>query len=142
MKRGNKLSRAGTKQKILITLAIGVILILGLYATTFLISRITGFFIFSSEDKERDFITCLKEQEIFLYIKTSKDGGNVAQIIKNIQLGDYLEYIDKIIDCRENELGCLEKGIDSFPTWIIENNKIYKDISFEELSMISGCELI
>lgn len=125
------------KQKILITLVIGTVLILGFYITTNLITKYTGFSISGSEeDKENGFADCLKEREIFLYVKSD----NVAQTIKNIQVYNYLDYI-KIINCFGDSLDCLEKGIDSFPTWVINGNQIDKDISFEELSMLSGCKL-
>ena len=71
-----------TKQKILITLVIGIILISGFYITTKLITEITGFSIFGSEDRQNSFAGCLKEQEISLYVKTSKDRNNIAQILE------------------------------------------------------------
>jgi len=125
------------KQKILITLVIGAVLILGFYITTKLITDITGFSISGSEeDKESDFASCLKEQNIVLYVNTD----NIAQTIKNIQLEAYLEYVE-IINCFGNNLDCFEKGIDSFPTWVVNNNQIGKDISLEELPMVSGCKV-
>ena len=126
------------KQKIVITLIVGIVLILGFFGATNLITKYTGFSIFGSE--ENDFVRCLKEQEIVLYVKTSKDRNNIAQILENIQLYDYLEYV-KIVDCFKNRENCLEKGIDSPTTWVINNNQIDKDISLEELFMLSGCRL-
>ena len=122
-------------QKILITLLIGAVLILGFYIVTDLITKITGFSV-SEESEEKDFEKCLKEQDIVLYINSE----NVAQSLKNTQLIDYLEHVD-IINCLRNNQVCLEKGVNSFPTWIINENRISRDISLGELSEFSGCRL-
>jgi len=121
-------------QKILITLVIGAVLIVGFYMTTKLITDITGFSISGSEKDDRgDFGKCLKEQDVVLYVKSTK-------ILKDIQLYDYLDYVE-IVNCENKERACLDIGIDSFPSWVVNNNKISKDISLEELSMVSGCKL-
>ncbi len=122
-------------QKILITLLIGAVLILGFYIVTDLITKITGFSV-SEESEEKDFEKCLKEQDIVLYINSE----NVAQSLKNTQLIDYLEHVD-IINCLRNNQVCLEKGVNSFPTWIINENRISRDISLGELSEFSGCRI-
>jgi len=134
MKRDEKIKVFKNKQKILITLAVGLVLILGFYTATNMITRYTGFSISGSENEESSFAECLKKQDISLYVNTD----NLVQTIQKIQLDDYLEYV-KIINCFGDDRDCLEKGIDSFPTWSINSNKIYKDISFDELSMMSGC---
>ena len=46
------------------------------------------------------------------------------------------------MNCFRDNKVCSEKGIDSFPTWMINHNLIKKDISISDLSEISGCKLI
>jgi hypothetical protein len=48
----------------------------------------------------------------------------------------------KIVNCFGNNNACLENGVDSFPTWIINQNKIPNDIDISKLAEYSGCRLI
>ncbi len=122
------------QKKILITLAIGLVLIIGFYIITDAITKYTGFFVF---DDKNDFEKCLEQQDIALFINTEDS----TRSLKNIQLIDYLQYVN-ITNCLRNNEACLEKGVHSFPSWIINNRKIEKDISFEELSEFSRCRFI
>jgi len=125
-------------KRILITIIIGAILILGFLIITNAITKYTGFLV-SEESKETDFATCLKEQDITLYINTY----NAVQTLQKTQLFDYLQHFSPSINCLKNKQACSQAGINSFPyTWVINNNKINKDISLGELSDISGCRLI
>jgi len=46
------------------------------------------------------------------------------------------------VECTENPNLCLEKGIESYPTWLDENGgKYIGEQGLERLSQISGCEL-
>ena len=121
-----------SEQKVLITLGIGIFLILVFFFVTNSITKHTGFSI--SEVKEDSFATCLKEQEISLYINSNY----AAETLKKTMLFDYLQYF-QIRNCFSNNKECLDNNIDSFPTWIINNNKIEKDISLSELKEVSGC---
>lgn len=123
------------KQRILLTIVIGIVLVLGFFFITDSITRHTGFSV--SESKEDSFASCLKEQEISLYINTDKS----AKTLKNIILFDYLQY-SQITNCLSNNQECLKNNVNSFPTWIINRNKIDRDISLQELKEISGCKLI
>ena len=124
------------QKRILITLIIGIVLIVSFYFITNAITKYTGFFV-ADESKESDFNLCLKEQDITLYINTE----NIANTLNGIQVFDELKNF-KIKNCLRDNKECLEKGVVSFPTWIINNNKIDRDISFEELSEYSGCNPI
>jgi len=124
-----------SKQRILITLGVGIVLVLGFFFITDSITKHTGFSI--SDLKENDFTSCLKEQRISLYINTEVP----AKTLKKIILFDYLQYF-QITNCLNNNQGCLKNNIDSFPSWIINKRKINRDISFNELSEYSGCKLI
>lgn len=125
-----------TQKRILITLIIGLVLIIVFYTITNAITQYTGFFIVE-EAEDTDFNLCLKEQDITLYINTE----NIANALRNIQLIEELKNF-KIKNCLGDNEECLGKGLNSFPTWIINNNKIERDISFEELSEYSGCKPI
>jgi len=124
----------GMQKRILITVIVGIALIIAFYAITNAITKYTGFFV-SEGDKESDFDLCLKEQDITLYLNTE----DIAATLKDIQVFDELKDI-KIKNCLRDNSECLEKGVTSFPAWIINNKKIDRDISFGELSEYSGCK--
>ncbi len=120
-------------KRILITIILGAILVLGFYIITNRITKYTGF---SISNDENDFEICLKEQDITLYVNTN----NLANSLREIQINN-LDNL-KIKNCLSDKSFCEEKGVNSFPTWIINNNKIDRDISFIELEEVSGCSLI
>ena len=113
---------------------ISVIVLLGLVIGFYFISNnITKYTGFSISTEDSDFNSCLQGQDITLYINT-----NNLQSLKDIQLFDYLQDF-KMINCFGDNKICLENEISSFPTWIINKNKIENDISLSELKEISGC---
>ena len=122
-------------KRVLVTIIVGVFLVATFYLITEAISRYTGFFI--SEESKNDLEICLKEQDITLYVNTE----NLAQTLKNINLVDYLHDF-KIKNCFQDNSECIEKNIRAFPTWVINNKKIERDISITELKEVSGCELV
>jgi len=123
----------GFPKRILITLIVGIILISLFFVITSSITKYTGFSVSSAGD---DFKKCLSEQEIVLYINTEK----VSETLNNFELMQYFEYI-KIKNCLMDKETCLQEGVDSFPTWIIKENKMNRHITAEELSELSGCKL-
>ena len=124
-------------KRILITVIVGIVLIIAFYFITNTITKYTGFFVSDVKSSDEDFNTCLNEQDITLYINTE----DITETLKKIQLFDELKNV-KIKNCLRDNEECLKKGVSSFPTWIINNIKINRDISFEELSEYSGCELV
>jgi len=122
-------------KRILITITIGIFLILGFYIVTEAITKYTGFLVFSDEN---DFEKCLKKQDINLYLNTQK----LSKTLREVQLINNLEYV-KITNCAINNKNCVANSV-SFSKaniyWIINNNKINRDISFEEFEEFSGCE--
>lgn len=122
-----------TKKRILITLGIGVILVLVFFFITDSITKHTGFSV--SETKEDSFESCLKEQQINLYINTDES----AKTLKKIILFNYLQYF-QITNCLNNNQGCLENSVNSFPTWIINEDSINRDISLQELKELTRCK--
>jgi len=124
------------QKRILITLGIGVLLILMFFIITEAITKYTGF---SVSVEENDFEVCLMAQEIILYINTADS----ASTLEDIQLRNKLDDFDfSIMNCLRNKEFCSNKGINEFPTWIINEQVIAKDINFLELEEYSGCELI
>jgi hypothetical protein len=122
-------------KRILFTLGIGFVLIASFYIITEAITKYTGFII-AAEERINDFSNCIEEQNITLYIN-SQDS---AQTLRKINLIEYLDDI-KIKNCARDNTECIEKRIDSFPTWNINERNINKDINLIELSELSGCKL-
>ena len=124
-------------KRILITITIGIFLILGFYIITEGITKYTGFMIFSDEN---DFEKCLKKQDINLYLNTQK----LSKTLKDIQLIDNLGQV-KITNCAINNKNCVENKVnfsDGNIYWIINENKVNRDINFEEFKEFSGCESV
>ncbi|MEK6936430.1 MAG: hypothetical protein AABW67_06600 [Nanoarchaeota archaeon] len=121
---------------IFISMIVLFVLVIGFYFVSNSITKYTGFSISEKDSALEEgsiFESCLQEQDIILYINT-----NNLQSLKEIQLFDYLQYF-KMINCFGNNKICLDNGISSFPSWVINKNKIEKDISLDELKEISGC---
>lgn len=125
-----------SKNRILITLGLAITLIIIFYLITSVITRYTGFSV-SQEDKEEDFKNCIKEKGIVLYINTN----DAVKTLKNINVNEYLEFVT-IKNCMIDNSACLNSGILNFPAWIINGNKIEKDISVDELSSYTQCKLV
>jgi len=47
----------------------------------------------------------------------------------------YVNYVE----CTENEDLCKQKGVEAFPTWIINGTKYEGEQSFQQLSGLTGC---
>jgi len=126
-----------TKQKALITMATGMVLVLGFYMITNLITKYTGFAVSEfEEDIDSDLVDCLKQQDITLYINSADVGASLEEN----ELVEYLGYF-KINNCFRDNPECNELEINSFPTWIINDNVINGKIGFEGLAKFSGCNI-
>ncbi|MBR9704139.1 hypothetical protein GOV12_01915 [Candidatus Pacearchaeota archaeon] len=123
-----------SKQRILITLGVAIILITVFYFITSAISQFTGYVVI--DDSGDDFKDCLKENKIILFIN-SKD---ILNSLNNIQVEEYLDSV-KIKNCNTDNSECLDNGVINFPFWIINKNKIHNDITVRELSEYTGCKL-
>jgi len=121
-------------QRILTTIGVGLVLVFGFYFITDAITKYTGFSV--SPVVDNDFETCLKGQDIVLYINSAES----SETLRNIELVDYLENFE-IVNCFNNNQGCLDNDVNSFPTWIVNKNKILGDITLIELKELSGCKL-
>lgn len=118
--------------KVLLTLGIVVALLAIFFLASSAITKFTGYSV-ASEDEKTNIETCLEQHDIVLYINT-KDTIKTLTAIGLVHL-DKVE----IMNCLENKEFCSEKGVDSFPTWIIDNKKIDERLD-EGLLKIMGCQ--
>jgi hypothetical protein len=124
-----------SKTRVLITLGVGILLFLSFYLITGSISKFTGYFI--DEENKNDLELCLEEKAIGLYLNSE----NIPETLNNIVLKDYLNQVE-IVNCARNNDLCIVNNINVFPTWIINNQKVEKDITLKELKEYSDCKLI
>ncbi len=118
--------------RIFLTIFVLIFLVFAFYLTSKVITKTTGFSIMQDNTK---FETCLKEKSIEVYVNM-EDLDN----LQNLPLFEYSDYMD-IINCAKNNEPCLEKGIESFPTWIINNVKVIDLSTKEQLANYAGCEI-
>ena len=123
------------EKRLLITLVVGLVLVFGFFFITEAITKYTGFSI--SPTEENDFEICLEEQDITLYVNTA----DVSATLRKLELIDYLDKI-KVFNCEKDNQVCLDNGVGSHPTWIINDKIITGDINLDELAEYSGCEMI
>lgn len=129
------------KAAILTVLTI-ILITLVFYFITSIITKTTGHVI-SHENSDILLNNCLKQKEIALYLNSNDIQMTLAEMqLNNPELhkpmSDHLQSI-KIFNCMENNELCKKININSFPTWIINSNKIQRDISEKELIQYSGC---
>ena len=122
------------KYRLLVTIMIGAALLTSFYLITGAITKYTGYLV-SGEKSHNDFELCLEEQDITLYINT-KDS---TITLRKIHLADYLR-VASIVNCFENNQVCIDNNVNSFPTWVINEERVEKDISLLELSKFSDCK--
>ena len=120
-------------QRILLTIGIVIVILAGFFLITEAITKYTGFSV-TPENDMNSFKGCLKEKEIFLYVNTN----NLADTLSELALVDYLAGVD-IQNCKTDNSACLNKGIVSFPTWIVNDKAFYGDITKDELASLAGC---
>ena len=120
------------EKRILITLGIAGLIIISFFMITNAITKYTGF---SISIKEESFESCLEKQDIVLYVNTN----NLEQTLKDIELFDYLQYFE-IINCLDNNIVCLDNGVDSFPSWVINRVIVKSDINLNKLEELSNCD--
>lgn len=123
-----------SKQRILITLGIAIILIAVFYFITSAISQFTGYAVV--EEPLDEFRDCLKNNNVELFINSN----DIKVSLNKIQTNLYLDSV-RIVNCNTDNKECLDNEIIDFPFWIVNNIKIHNDISVNELSQYSGCKL-
>jgi hypothetical protein len=125
----------GPLKRFIITVLIGVLLLSFFYVVTNAITKFTGYSISGESSLDDDFRDCLDSKDIQLYINSKES----YETLKKIYLYSYLSNV-KIMNCEKNIDYCIIKGIDTFPTWVINGEKIEKDLSMIEFSSYSGCK--
>ncbi len=117
------------------TLGTFIVLLVIFYTVTGAITKYTGYSV--SPVEEDNFEKCLKEQYIVLYINSVDS----SETLKGVELFDYLQYFD-IVNCYGDNERCVEEGVESFPTWIVNEFSVEEDISFSDLVKYSGCRFL
>jgi hypothetical protein len=119
------------KKLVLIT-SIFIVLFIVFYSISNFLSKYTGFYIIANNDLD----LCIQSKNIALYIHSD----NTNDFLKSFKLLGVLKNLD-IINCYRNNNLCIENNIKSYPTWIIDNTKIEKDLNIDEFFKITGCKL-
>lgn len=117
-----------------------------IYLSIFVIAIIPAVFLLPTSKKSEysnleEFAKCLTEKQFTMYgaewcthCKAEKD-----------RFGDSFKFVS-YIECPENINMCLAKGIEMYPTWIMESGSSTQQFvgeqGLEKLSEISGCPLI
>lgn len=91
---------------------------------------------FTKPGKYDDFARCLTEKGVIMY---GTDWCPHCQEQK-AKFGKSFKYVD-YKDCDLNKDLCTKKGIEGYPTWIINNKKYPGTKSLDYLASLSGCEV-
>jgi hypothetical protein len=120
-------------RKVLLAISVLIFLVVVFYFLMNAITKYTGFFI--SEDINFDNVEdCLREENIKFYINSE----DVETSLKDSEVFEVLDSVE-IINCLRDNERCLNEGIDEFPVWIINGDKIKRDVSYLELLEYSKC---
>ena len=132
------------KEKFAISIAVFVFLVLGLYILFNRFSNPTGYTISGAAVKIsslEDFAKCLTNNGVKMY------GAFWCSHCKEQKemFGDFIRYIN-YIECDANGKSarpeeCAKAKIESYPTWIIDNQKYSGVKTLEELSKLTGCKI-
>jgi glutaredoxin len=90
----------------------------------------------SSAGRYDSFAQCLSEKRAVMY------GTQWCSHCRNqkAMFGDSFKYII-YSDCDTNKEACEIAGVNSYPTWIINNNKYTGEQDLSKLASLTGCEL-
>ncbi len=128
------------KVRVLLTFGILVLLILGFYLVSYVITKYTGYSITGravySKEEQVQIGKCLTNKGVVLYCVDSMLSLNCLRQKRN--LGKAFEYMS-YIDCSESEN--LEQCRDlSLPAWKIGKRIYYGIYDLGRLAEVSGCE--
>jgi hypothetical protein len=103
----------------------------------FILIIITLFIIRGDDGVNYDeFAKCLTEKGVVLY---GVYWCHYCQLQKK-DFGDSFKFVD-YVECSKDRDKCIEKDIQSFPTWIIDGVKYPGKQSLSRLSALTKCEL-
>ena len=124
------------RKKVFLSIGLIILLVVVLFVVLNTITKYTGLVIGKNNlDVElNSYEICLDEKNIILYINDE----NPKNVLNELNLIDYLSKFD-IINCARDNTICKEYGMQSFPTWIIDDKIIAGDITNPELKEITGC---
>jgi hypothetical protein len=123
------------KLRLVVTLALGALFILGLWFFAKTISSLTGYAIGSTRfDK---FAQCLSDNDVVLY--TSEGDCEACTQQKAIFKNSY-QYLN-VVNCDNEAAKCAELEINYAPVWIIKGKKYFGLQGIPRLSEITGCNV-
>ena len=124
------------KKGVIVSILFIVALVGLFYSITFQITKHTGYFIFNKDSRESEIRYCLENNPITLYINSE----NPEKTLKTMNSAKYFDSIKKI-NCLDNQELCIKNKISSFPTFVINNTNINKDLTVPELTNYAKCKL-
>ena len=131
--------------KMIVSIIILVGLVTLFYFSTKIITKVTGKSIFGWLIKDNsnfdDFAKCLSVNGVKMYgafwcrhcQNQKEEFGDSWQFMSYVECDPYGEN-------SKTDL-CIERGIEGYPTWEINNQLYPGELSLEKLAEISGCEL-
>lgn len=123
------------KRKVVITLIVLIALVAVFYFASDNITKYTGLLISGDifDNKEASF-ECLDGKDVTLYINSE----DISDSLEKLELGDYLLHVE-VFNCLRDNQECLENGVDSFPSLVVDGVKVNGEISVDSLLRGSGC---
>lgn len=118
------------RTKVMMTFAILMFLMFGLYFFTDWFSKVTGYVL--GEDEKVKIAQCLSNKEAVLY--TSPNCIPCREYMKEWE-GESTQYLN-VVQCLSVE-DCPD--VNGVPAWRINGKLYYQEISFNQLKQISGC---
>lgn len=119
-----------------------VVAIVAIFAVSYFVLNITGFFVKPAQpDKYDNFAKCLTQKGAKMY------GAYWCGHCKNQKelFGESFKYVT-YIECDPKGDGakpelCIQNNVQGFPTWIIDGKYYEGEQSLETLSSLTGCPL-
>ncbi|MFH1307615.1 MAG: hypothetical protein ABIH72_02075 [archaeon] len=123
-----------SKNKVIVTFGILILLVLVFYFVAMNITKHTGYVSISEEETKKDFAQCLTNKGILMY------GSAYCGHCKNQKelFGDSFLYVN-YVECTENPEAC--QDLSGVPAWDINGEITYGTQTLEKLSELSGCSL-
>jgi hypothetical protein len=118
-------------KKTLMYVGIAVVLIIVISLVVYVASWMSN-----QPGQHDDFAKCLTEKGAKIY---GADWCHNCQSQKR-KFGKSFQYVE-YIECERNPQQCLDAGIESYPTWIYNDETRVGVRSLEEISSWTGCEL-
>ena len=129
--------------KVILSIIVLLALVFAFYYITKAITAYTGYNIaenIQTEEQKISLAKCLREKNVKMYgAYWCPHCNNQKKMFGNSF--SYIRYVECDRSDKEGRKECLEKGIEGYPTWGIDNNLYPGEKSFDELAELSGCEI-